>query len=130
MEIQKTENEKKYEDLKNEYLEFKNKENKNKEILLEEQNIIIRSLQSQFDLYRNTAEYLFQKEITRLKEMINNQMIKYELEITKLCNMKEYNYEQIISSKDSKIMNLIEGTDIQVLLLYYLFILLEFNIKI
>lgn len=118
-ETQNNENNDKYDKLNNEYIEFKSKQQKEKEELLEEQNIIISSLQTQFELYRNTAEYIFSNEVNRLKDIIDCQMKKYELEIMNLCNKKEYNYEKLIQSKDSKIMNLIEGTDIQTIILKY-----------
>ena len=44
-------------------------------------------------------------------------MLKYEQEIRYIIKAKDQHYDEMMTAKDAKIMNLIEGTDFQALLI-------------
>jgi hypothetical protein len=67
----------------------------------------------QFEEYRATAEFLFKTEVSQLHVKLNSQMEKYEAEIKLIIRQKDFHFDSMMTSKDSKIMNLIEGTDFQ-----------------
>ena len=44
-------------------------------------------------------------------------MLKYEQEMRYIVRVKDQHYDEMMTAKDAKIMNLIEGTDFQALLI-------------
>ncbi len=83
----------------------------------------------QFEEYRATAEFLFKTEVSQLHAKSNSQMEKYESEMKLIIRQKDFHFDSMMVSKDSKIMNLIEGTDFQgMLLTFALLLLLCFNL--
>ena len=100
-----------YDKLSSEFSDFKNMSYEEKKELLRDHQEVLYALQSQFDEYRATAEYLFNAEAARLEDKLNAQMIKYGQEIQFITKMKDQAYDEMLSMKDAKIMSLIEGSD-------------------
>jgi hypothetical protein len=76
-----------------------------------EQIEIIENLQANYLEYRLMVENLFYTEARALEEKLTAQQHKYETEIKYILRMKDHQFHTMITSKDAKIMNLIEGTD-------------------
>lgn len=74
---------------------------------------ILSSMQAQFDEYRTTTEILFNVEMLRLEEEISSQAVRYEQEIMYVIQAKDKFYQDMMVTKDAKIMGLIEGSDLQ-----------------
>ena len=64
--------------------------------------------------YRDTAEFLFCTEAKKLQARFLSQTEKYEYELQYVMKMKDKQFDDMMTSKDAKIMNLIDGTDFQV----------------
>ncbi|KAJ3391305.1 hypothetical protein HDU84_006221 [Entophlyctis sp. JEL0112] len=77
---------------------------------------LLYSMQSQFEEYRTSTEYMFSSEISRLEDELALQATKYEHEIMYVIQAKDKFYSDLMVSKDAKIMNLIEGSDLQTLM--------------
>jgi hypothetical protein len=73
-------------------------------------------MQTQFDEYRITAEYLFNVEVAKLEEEIGTQSARYQQEIMYIVQAKDKFYADMMVAKDAKIMSLIEGSDMQTLM--------------
>ncbi|KAI9357333.1 hypothetical protein DFJ73DRAFT_204935 [Zopfochytrium polystomum] len=73
-------------------------------------------MQSQFEEYRTSAEYMFNTEILKLEDELSLQSLRYEHEIMYVIQAKDKFYAEMMVSKDAKIMNLIEGSDMQTLM--------------
>ena len=69
--------------------------------------------------YRTTAEHLFMTEAQKMEGKLSAQSFKHEQEMRYLVRMKDPHYHQTVTSKDAKIMNLIEGTDLQAFFVKY-----------
>ena len=106
-----------YKKLKGEFENFKLMQFEDKQQMLREQEEVVKALQTQFDEYRATAEYLFATEAAKLEDKLNTQMLKYEQEMRYIVRVKDQHYDEMMTAKDAKIMNLIEGTDFQALLI-------------
>lgn len=76
-----------------------------------EQIEIIENLQANYLEYRLMVENLFYTEAKALEEKLAQQQLKYETEIKYILRIKDAHFHTMITSKDAKIMNLIEGTD-------------------
>lgn len=74
------------------------------------------TIQTQFDEYRITAEYLFNVEVAKLEEEIGTQSARYQQEIMYIIQAKDKFYADMMVAKDAKIMSLIEGSDMQTLM--------------
>lgn len=85
--------------------------------LLREHQEVVHALQTQFEEYRSTAEFLFSTEAAKLEDKLNTQMVKYEAEIKYIIRAKDQHYDSMVTAKDAKILSLIEGTDLQGFLL-------------
>ncbi len=88
-----------------------------KQQLLREQREVVKALQTQFEEYRETAEFLFQTEASKLENKVRMQGEKYEEEIRYIVKAKDQHFDAMMSAKDAKIMNLIEGSDMQTILI-------------
>ena len=77
---------------------------------------LLYSLQSTFDEFRTTSEYLFSCEIAKLEDEISAQALRYEQEIMYVIQAKDKFYAEMMIAKDGKIMNLIEGSDLQAIM--------------
>lgn len=88
-----------------------------KQQLLREQREVVKALQTQFEEYRQTAEYLFMTEVTKWEDKLRMQSAKYEEEIKYIIKAKDQHFDTMMTAKDAKIMNLIEGTDLQAILI-------------
>ncbi|KAI8619875.1 hypothetical protein BC830DRAFT_685393 [Chytriomyces sp. MP71] len=73
-------------------------------------------MQSQFEEYRTATEYMFSSEIAKLEDELSLQSLKFEHEILYVIQAKDKFYADMMVSKDAKIMNLIEGSDLQTLM--------------
>lgn len=90
-----------------------------KQQLLREQREVVKALQTQFEEYRQTAEFLFETEATKMQDKLRMQAEKYEQEITFIVKAKDQHFDQMMTAKDAKIMNLIEGSDLQNILIQH-----------
>jgi hypothetical protein len=102
-----------YAALKTEFDNHKNASFEEKKRTMMEYQNILSSMQSQFDEYRTTTEYLFNMEIVKLEDEINSQAQRYEQEILYIIQAKDKFYMDMMITKDAKIMSLIEGSDLQ-----------------
>ena len=73
-------------------------------------------MQTQFDEFRSTAEYLFDIEIAKLEDELTTQASRYQQEIVYVIQAKDKFYADMMIAKDAKIMSLIEGSDMQSLI--------------
>jgi hypothetical protein len=73
-------------------------------------------MQSQFEEYRITAEFMFNTEMAKLEDELSLQATRYEHEIMYVIQAKDKFYADMMVAKDAKIMNLIEGSDLQSLM--------------
>jgi hypothetical protein len=73
-------------------------------------------MQSQFEEYRIAAEFMFNTEMSKLEDELSLQSMRYEHEIMYVIQSKDKFYADMMVSKDAKIMNLIEGSDLQSLM--------------
>jgi chromosome segregation ATPase len=97
--------------LRTEYAEYQERQVQRSADLYREQQEIVAALQVQFQEYRSTAEALFYSESRKLESRIQAQTAKYEQEIRYIVKAKDQHFAQMVTSKDAKVMNLIEGTD-------------------
>eukprot|EP00002_Diphylleia_rotans_P000733 TRINITY_DN10384_c0_g1_i1.p1 TRINITY_DN10384_c0_g1~~TRINITY_DN10384_c0_g1_i1.p1 ORF type:complete len:805 (+),score=210.62 TRINITY_DN10384_c0_g1_i1:64-2478(+) len=104
-----------YNRLREDFDAFKRTQFEEKRQLIQEQQTLLFAMQSQFDEYRMTAEFLFNTEASKLEEKLNIQMMKYDQEIRYVIRSKDRLFDEMIAAKDVKIMMLIEGSDTQVL---------------
>ncbi|KAJ3092858.1 hypothetical protein HK102_001683 [Quaeritorhiza haematococci] len=86
-----------------------------KKLMMEYQGLLL-SLQAQFDEYRETAEYLFNIEISKLEDELTAQCLRHEQEMMYIVQVKDKFYSDVMVAKDGKIMSLIEGSDLQALM--------------
>ena len=109
-EAEKMQNSEDYKKLEQDFENFKLMQFEDKQQLLREQREVVRALQTQFEEYRSTAEFLFKTEAGKLEDKLNSQMRKYENEIRYIIKAKDKHFDEMMTAKDAKIMNLIEGT--------------------
>ena len=102
--------------IKIEYEDYKTMQHEDKQQSIREQTSIIKTMQKHFNDYRETAEYLFATEAKTLQDRLQAQMTQYEQEIQYIIQTKDMHFDEMMKAKDAKIMNLIEGTDFQQLL--------------
>ncbi|EPZ35405.1 hypothetical protein O9G_003816 [Rozella allomycis CSF55] len=123
LEVTKLENEaqrslqtQEYERLKHDYDIIKsNSLNEKRKILAEFQNLLY-TLQSNFEEYKSASEFIFNLEITKLEEELVSQALRFEQEMIYLVQAKDKFYTEMMIAKDAKIMNLVEGSDMQSLI--------------
>ncbi|KAI9152652.1 ubiquitin-specific protease ubp2 [Blastocladiella emersonii ATCC 22665] len=87
-----------------------------KRAMMVEHHAMLFTLQTLFDEYRRTCEFLFNTESSKLEDELINQSLRYEHEILYIIQAKDKFYSDMMVSKDAKIMNLIEGSDLTSLL--------------
>ncbi|KAI9223871.1 hypothetical protein BC828DRAFT_374923 [Blastocladiella britannica] len=87
-----------------------------KRTMMVEHHAMMFTVQSLFDEYKKTCEFLFHTESAKLEDELINQTMRYENEILYLIQAKDKFYSDMMVSKDAKIMNLIEGSDLTSLL--------------
>lgn len=90
-----------------------------------EYQIVMTSMQVQFEEYRTVAELLFDIEMVKLNDEIGAQALKYEQEILYVIQAKDKFYLDLMITKDAKIMRLIDGSDLQSLMQLH-----ELNIEV
>eukprot|EP00698_Gefionella_okellyi_P010346 TRINITY_DN2679_c0_g2_i1.p1 TRINITY_DN2679_c0_g2~~TRINITY_DN2679_c0_g2_i1.p1 ORF type:complete len:637 (+),score=142.24 TRINITY_DN2679_c0_g2_i1:57-1967(+) len=100
-----------YDRLKIMYEDYKAMHFDDKRRMLREHQEVMYALQSQFDEYRTTAEFLFNTEAAKLEDKLNMQMLKYDLELKYIIKQKDQLYDEMLTAKDAKIMSLMEGLD-------------------
>ncbi|KAJ3101508.1 hypothetical protein HDU97_001323 [Phlyctochytrium planicorne] len=105
-----------FNDLKMQYDTHKMGQFEEKKRLMIEYSGLLYSMQSQFEEYRITAEFMFNMEIEKLEDELSMQALRYEHEIMYVIQAKDKFYADMMVSKDAKIMNLIEGSDLQTLI--------------
>ncbi|KAJ3226475.1 hypothetical protein HK099_004785 [Clydaea vesicula] len=86
-----------------------------KRIMMEYQSVLF-FVQTQFDEYRTTVEYLFNAEVAKLEDELSSQSLRNQQEIMYIIQAKDKFYTEMMVSKDAKIMSLIEGSDLQSLM--------------
>ncbi|KAI9094642.1 hypothetical protein DFS34DRAFT_237920 [Phlyctochytrium arcticum] len=102
-----------YDQLRDEFEAHKREQFEDKKRLMTEYQGLLYSMQAQFDEYRNTAEFLFNAEVAKLEDELSSQASRYEQEIMFVIQAKDKFYADMMVAKDAKIMNLIEGSDLQ-----------------
>lgn len=70
-------------------------------------------MQTQFEDYRKTTEFLFSAELVKLEDELTSQAQRFEQEIMYVVQAKDKFYSDLMVAKDAKIMALIEGSDLQ-----------------
>ncbi|KAJ3191736.1 hypothetical protein HK101_007449 [Irineochytrium annulatum] len=105
-----------FNDLKQQFESHKLSQFDEKKRLMTEYAGLLYSMQSQFEEYRITAEYMFNAEMEKLEDELSMQAMRYEHEIMYVLQSKDKFYADMMVSKDAKIMNLIEGSDLQALI--------------
>ena len=105
-----------YETLKSTFESAKLKFLEDKKMISHEYQSILYSMQSHFEEYRKTSEFLFSAELVKLGDELTTQAQKYEAEIMYIVQAKDKFYSDLMVSKDAKIMSLIEGSDLQSLM--------------
>lgn len=102
-----------YNKLKEDFDAYRRTQYEANEELLRHNTDIVHALQRQFAEYRTTAEHLFENEARSLEDKLKSMNEKHAAEIRLLVRAKDQQFSSMVSSKDAKIMNLIEGTDYQ-----------------
>ena len=102
-----------YDNLKKTFEQHKKDQLDEKRMLMTEYQGLLYSMQSQFDEYRLTSEFLFNTELARVEDELALQAMRYEQEIMYIIHAKDKFYTEMMVSKDAKIMSLIEGSDLQ-----------------
>ncbi|KAI9142474.1 hypothetical protein BKA69DRAFT_1068613 [Paraphysoderma sedebokerense] len=105
-----------YETLRIAYEQHKREQFEEKRQMTIEYQGMLYTMQTVFDEYRKTAEFLFNSEVAKLQDELMTQAMRYENEILYIVQTKDKFYADMMVSKDAKIMNLIEGSDLQSLL--------------
>ncbi|KNE72727.1 hypothetical protein AMAG_17062 [Allomyces macrogynus ATCC 38327] len=105
-----------YERLKVAFETHKKEQYDEKRAMMMEHQAMLYTLQTLFEEYKKTSEFLVCVEISKLEDEIINQSIRYENEIMYIIQAKDKFYADMMVSKDAKIMNLIEGSDLTSLL--------------
>ncbi|KAI8839289.1 hypothetical protein BC829DRAFT_29855 [Chytridium lagenaria] len=105
-----------FNDLKAQFDAHKMSQFEEKKRLMTEYSGLLYSMQSQFEEYRLTSEFMFNMEIEKLEDELSMQALRYEHEIMYVIQAKDKFYADMMVSKDAKIMNLIEGSDLQTLI--------------
>ncbi|KAJ3362728.1 hypothetical protein GGF31_001337 [Allomyces arbusculus] len=105
-----------YERLKVAFETHKKEQYDEKRAMMMEHQAMLYTLQTLFEEYKKTSEFLVSVEISKLEDEIINQSIRYENEIMYIIQAKDKFYADMMVSKDAKIMNLIEGSDLTSLL--------------
>ncbi|KAJ3011508.1 UNVERIFIED_CONTAM: hypothetical protein HDU68_001638 [Siphonaria sp. JEL0065] len=105
-----------YNELKSSFESLKLTQFEEKKRIATEYAGLLHSMQSQFEEYRTATEYMFNSEISKLEEELSHQSIKFEHEVMYVIQAKDKFYADMMVSKDAKIMNLIEGSDLQTLM--------------
>ncbi|KAI8904593.1 hypothetical protein DFJ77DRAFT_480143 [Powellomyces hirtus] len=120
IEITKMENEayrvvqqEEYTKLREDFETHKREQFEDKKRLMNEYQGLLYSMQSQFDEYRTTSEFLFNTEAAKLEDELSSQASRYEQEIMYVIQAKDKFYADMMIAKDAKIMSLIEGSDLQ-----------------
>ena len=109
----KTAQQNEYDRLREEFDQYKHLQfDERKKLLVESQNLLY-SMQTQFDEYRTTSEFMFNVEVSQLQEELTSQAQRYEQEIMHIIQSKDKFYEDMTVAKDAKIMSLVEGSDLQ-----------------
>ncbi|KAJ3185445.1 hypothetical protein HDU87_000066 [Geranomyces variabilis] len=102
-----------YARLREEFEAHKREQFEEKKRLMTEYQGLLYSMQSQFDEYRTTSEFLFNTEAAKLEDELSSQAARYEQEIMYVIQAKDKFYADMMIAKDAKIMSLIEGSDLQ-----------------
>ena len=105
--------------LRKDFEQFRVMQFEDKQQLLREHQEVVRALHTQFEEYRDTAEFLFRTEAAKLEARFKTQTEKYENELRHIIKAKDRQYDDMTTAKDAKIMNLIEGTDFQNILMQH-----------
>ncbi|KAI8820277.1 uncharacterized protein EV422DRAFT_85883 [Fimicolochytrium jonesii] len=102
-----------YNKLRDEFETHKREQFEEKKQLMQEYQGLLYAMQSQFDEYRTTSEFLFNVEAAKLEDELSSQAARYEQEIMYVVQAKDKFYADMMIAKDAKIMSLIEGSDLQ-----------------
>jgi hypothetical protein len=102
-----------YDNLRIAFERHKSEQFEEKKRIMNEYQGILLYLQTQFDEFRATVEYLFSVEVAKLEEELSSQSIRDQQEIMYVIQAKDKFYSEMMVAKDAKIMSLIEGSDLQ-----------------
>ncbi|ORZ33741.1 hypothetical protein BCR44DRAFT_1514446 [Catenaria anguillulae PL171] len=105
-----------YEQLKLAFETHKKEQYDEKRTMMLEHHAMLFTMQALFDEYKKTCEVLFSTEAAKLEDELVGQGVRYEHEILYIIQAKDKFYSDMMVSKDAKIMNLIEGSDLTSLL--------------
>jgi len=102
-----------FELLRNKFIQYKQEQSqKQRDSYWEFQNLLY-SMQTQFEEYRATSEFMYNSEIAKMEDEIASIALRYEQEILYIAQAKDRFYSDMMVTKDAKIMNLVEGSDLK-----------------
>ncbi|ORX81865.1 hypothetical protein BCR32DRAFT_293031 [Anaeromyces robustus] len=99
--------------LRNKFMQYKQEQNQKQRDSYWEFQSLLYSMQTQFEEYRTTSEFLFNSEIAKMEDEITSLTLRYEQEILYITQAKDRFYSDMMVTKDAKIMNLVEGSDLK-----------------
>jgi hypothetical protein len=102
-----------FDNLRTAFEKHKSEQFEEKKRIMNEYQSILLYLQTQFDEFRATVEYLFSVEVAKLEDELSSQSIRDQQEIMYVIQAKDKFYSEMMVAKDAKIMSLIEGSDLQ-----------------
>jgi len=97
--------------LKKEYKRFQTSQFDDKRVLLRRQQNLMTDMHTYFDEYRVASEFLFNTHAAQLGERLLEQEREYNNEICSVMIEAEAGYDDMVSEKDAKTLELIEGSD-------------------
>ncbi|OUM66641.1 hypothetical protein PIROE2DRAFT_6057, partial [Piromyces sp. E2] len=99
--------------LRNKFMQYKQEQNQKQRDSYWEFQSLLYSMQSQFEEYRATSEFMFNSEIAKMEDELTSLTLRYEQEILYIAQAKDRFYSDMMVTKDAKIMNLVEGSDLK-----------------
>jgi hypothetical protein len=102
-----------FELLRNKFMQYKQEQNQKQRDSYWEFQSLLYSMQAQFEEYRTTSEFMYNSEIAKMEDEITSLSLRYEQEILYIAQAKDRFYSDMMVTKDAKIMNLIEGSDLK-----------------
>ncbi|ORX56126.1 hypothetical protein BCR36DRAFT_410156 [Piromyces finnis] len=99
--------------LRNKFIQYKQEQNQKQRDSYWEFQSLLYSMQTQFEEYRATSEFMFNSEIAKMEDELTSLTLRYEQEILYIAQAKDRFYSDMMVTKDAKIMNLVEGSDLK-----------------
>ncbi|ORY39805.1 hypothetical protein LY90DRAFT_672360 [Neocallimastix californiae] len=102
-----------FEALRTKFMQYKQEQNQKQRDSYWEFQSLLYAMQTQFEEYRATSEFMFNSEIAKMEDEIASLTLRYEQEILYIAQAKDQFYSDMMVTKDAKIMNIIEGSDLK-----------------